>query len=183
MDDGHAPLGRFEVTARLFGIVDRLPQDSQLSLLKELAGEDLTRLLFRLILDMPLGQRQRLLDQLMDVPFEDEPVLTLDLNGDDALLRQMPRTGCELRAICVVGKLTFEGLITDLSTFGMFIRTDRAMPAGEPIRLSFRLPGAERALVVEGDISRREPGGFGLSIRNLKPEHEKAIHRFIESGV
>jgi hypothetical protein len=181
MDDGSYPAGRFGVTARLFSLVDEMPRERQLVLLKQLARENVATLLFKLVLEMSDKQRQRLLEQLVDTPIEEAPVVTLDLNDSDAFMRQMPRRACLLKAICVVGRLTFEAQIADLSTVGMFIKTDRSLPAGSSIRLSFRLPDLERALVIEGDVSRSEPDGIGVRIRNLKAGHEKAIRSFIEN--
>jgi hypothetical protein len=81
--------------------------------------------------------------------------------------------------IYVVDAKTFESVITDISTVGMFIKTDVAYPPGKPIRIGCRLPGIERPLIVNGEILRSEESGIGVRIKGLTTEQEKAIRTFI----
>jgi hypothetical protein len=94
-------------------------------------------------------------------------------------MRQIQRKDCRLRAVCVIDASTFDGTITDISTVGMFIKTERSFPVGKPIRVSCRLPGLERPLILSGDIIRSEPAGIGIRLKNLRIEQERAIHDFI----
>ncbi|MCU0601311.1 MAG: PilZ domain-containing protein [Desulfobacterales bacterium] len=181
MEEMAARLGRFSTTARLFTLVDELPRDQQLILLKQLLGDRITTHLFKLVLEMPEEQQVRLMEQMLDFPFSDAVVTTLTLDDDDALIRQMQRTSCRLRAVCVLDANTFDGVITDISTFGMFIKTDRSFPAGKPIRISCRLPGRERPLIINGEILRSEPSGIGIRLKSLPADQEKAILAFINS--
>ena len=139
-------LGRFGVTARLFHMVDEMPRDKQLILLKQLLGERITSHLCKLIVEMTDDQLQRLCEQLDELPFEDAPVTTINLDEDGAPMRQISRASCQLKAICVADGHTFESVITDISTVGIFIKSPpAAYPAGKPIRVSCRLPGREKA--------------------------------------
>jgi hypothetical protein len=179
--DAMAPrLGRFSTTARLFALVDELPRDKQLILLKQLLGERVTTHLYQLVLDMPEEQQQRMLEQLTAFPFGEAPVTTLNLDEDETI-RQIQRKSCRLRAVCVLDANTFDGVITDISTFGMFIKTERSFPVGKPIRVSCRLPGAQRPLIVRGEILRIEPSGIGIRLKDLTTDQEKAIRAFIAS--
>jgi len=179
MDDFGSPLGRFSTTARLFSLVDQLSRDQQLILLKQLLGERVTQHLFKLVLEMPEAQRQRLFAQLMESPYEPTEVTTLNLDEDDTPMRQIPRTACRLRAVCVLDATTFDGTITDISTVGLFIKAERSFPVGKPIRISCRLPGLERPLILNGEIIRSEPGGIGIRLKALRPEQDRAIRAFI----
>jgi hypothetical protein len=182
MDEFGSPLGRFGATARLFGLVDQLPQDQQLLLLKQLLGERITQHLCKLVLEMPEERRQRLFEQLMESPPEPAEVTTVNLDEDDAPMRQIPRKACRLRAVCVLDASTFDGTITDISTVGMFIKTERSFPIGKPIRVSCRLPGLERPLILSGDIIRSEPAGIGIRLKGLRAEQERAIRAFINNA-
>lgn len=179
MDEFGSPLGRFGTTARLFSLVGQLPKDQQLVLLKQLLGERITQHLYKLVLEMPEERRHRLFEQLMESPAEPAEVTTINLDEDDSPMRQIQRKACRLRAVCVLDASTFDGTITDISTVGMFIRTERSFPVGKPIRVSCRLPGLERPLILSGDIIRSEPAGIGIRLKNLQPEQERAIHHFI----
>jgi hypothetical protein len=116
---------------------------------------------------------------MLDFPFSEAPVTTLTLDDEEALIRQMQRTSCRLRAVCVIDANTFDGVITDISTVGMFVRTDRSYPVGKPIRVSCRLPGLERPLILKGEILRSEPAGIGIRLISLPADQEKAIYSFI----
>jgi hypothetical protein len=173
--------GRFDVTAHLFRLVEALPKDKKLILLKQLLGNRVSTYLCKLILDLPEDRRLSLLDQLAGPPFEDAPVTTIDLDAGDSQMRQKARTACHLRAVCLVDGRTFDTVITDLSTVGMFIQTPSAYPPGKPIRVGCRLPDRPKALVLNGEVLRSEAGGVGVRIDGLTAEHEKAIRSFIDS--
>ena len=178
--DSQASVGRFGVTTRLFHLVDEMPKDKQLILLKQLLGERITSHLCKLIIEMKDDQLQRLCDQLEELPFEDAPVTTINLDEDGAPMRQISRTSCHLKAICVADGRTFESVITDISTVGMFIKSPpAAYPAGKPIRVSCRLPGREKALVLSGQVLRSETTGIAVRLTGLSAEQESAIRQFI----
>lgn len=180
MDEMAPRLGRFSTTARLFALVDELPRDKQLILLKQLLGDRITTHLFQLVLDMPEEQQQRMLEQLVEFPFGEGPVTTLNLDEDETI-RQIQRKSCRLRAVCVLDASTFDGIITDISSIGMFIKTERSFPIGKPIRISCRLPGLEKALILRGEILRIEPSGIGIRLKDLTADQDKAIRAFIAS--
>jgi hypothetical protein len=178
--DSQASLGRFGVTTRLFHLVDEMPRDKQLILLKQLLGERITSHLCKLIIEMNDDQLQHLCDQLEELPFEEAPVTTINLDEDGAPMRQISRTSCQLKAICVADGRTFESVITDISTVGMFIKSPpAAYPAGKPIRVSCRLPGREKALVLSGQVLRSEAAGIAVRLTGLSAEQETAIRQFI----
>jgi hypothetical protein len=180
MDEIAPRLERFGTMARLFALVDELPRDKQLILLKQLLGDRITTHLYQLVLDLPDEQQQRMLEQLAELPFGETPVTTLNLD-DEETIRQIQRKSCRLRAVCVLDANTFDGVITDISTVGMFIKTERSFPVGKPIRVSCRLPGLEKALILKGVILRIEPSGIGIRLKDLTPDQDKAIRAFIAS--
>ena len=181
MDEFSSPLGRFGTMARLFSLVEQLPRDQQLILLRQLLGERITQHLYKLVLEMSEDRRQQLFEQLVESPPEPAEVTTVNLDEDDAPMRQISRKACRLRAVCVLDANTFDGTITDISTVGMFIKTDRSFPMGKPIRVSCRLPGQDRPLILTGEIIRSEPTGIGIRLKALRAEQERAIQGFINN--
>jgi hypothetical protein len=172
---------RFSTMARLFSLVDQLPRSRQLSLLAQLLGERITRHLCQLVLEMSDAERQRLIEQLAEAPLDPAEVTTIDLDEEDAPLRQLQRKACHLRAVCVLDAGTFDGTITDISTVGLYLRTEKSYPVGKRIRVSCRLPGREKALILSGDIIRSEAAGIGVRLDALQPEQDRAIRAFIDS--
>ena len=118
MDEFGSQLGRFTTTARLFGLVEQLPKEHQLILLKQLLGERITQHLYKLVIEMPESQRQRLLEQLAEFPLEPTEVTTVNLDEEDTPMRQIQRKACRLRAVCVVDASTFETKIAVSSVAG-----------------------------------------------------------------
>jgi hypothetical protein len=182
MEDIGPRLGRFSTTARLFTLVNELPKDQQLILLKGLLGDRMVTHLYKLVLDLSEDQQQQLTDQLLEYPSEELPVTTLTLDEDDTLIRQASRTSCRLRAVCVVDGGTFEAVITDVSLEGMFVKTERSFPAGKPMRISCRLPGTAQPLILNAHVQRSEPTGIGLRLKALPPDQEKAIRAFLKKA-
>jgi len=182
MDGVRAQGGRLEVLARLFARVEELPPDRQLLLLKQLLGERITTRLFQLILELPGEEQQRLLEQWAAPREADELATTLTLDEDAAPIRRIPRSSCRLRAICVVEATTFDGVVTDISPTGMYIQSARSPAPETPIRVSVRLPGMDRAMIISGTIQRSETTGFAVRLSGLPPEHEQAILRFIDEA-
>ena len=179
MEDIGPRLGRFGTTARLFTLVSRLPRDQQLILLKGLLGDRMVTHLYQLVLELSEEEQQQLMDQLLEAPSADLPETTLTIDEDETRIRQVDRTSCRMRAVCVAGGVTFEAVITDISLVGMFIRADRSLPIGKAVRVGWRLPGTSRPLILNAEVQRSEPGGIGLRLKALTPEQQNAIRAFI----
>jgi hypothetical protein len=179
MPEQTARTGWFGTTAALFSLVDDLPKDKQLILLKQLLGDRIKVHLFKLVLEMSEEQQSGLLEQMLDSPTSDRAVTTLTLDENETFIRQMRRTSCRLKAVCALDATTFDGIISDISTLGMFIMTGRSFPAGKAIRISCRFPGLERPLILNGEILRSGPAGIALRFKSLTAEQEKAILAFV----
>jgi hypothetical protein len=179
VDPIESRLGRFTVTAELFRLVDELPKDKQLILLKQLLGDRISAHLCKMAIEMSEEQRQQLGEHLEAETSDNGPVTTLHLDDEAASIRQIFRKSCWLKAICVVSGRTFESMITDISSDGMFIKAAAEYPIGTPIRISCRLPGRDKALVLSGEILRSEPGGIGVRLKGLAAAQEAALRSFI----
>jgi hypothetical protein len=179
MQDFSRQPGRFETTARLFDLVAALPFEKRLDLLERLLGERLAAHLMQRVIEMSADRRQILYDQLAAPPSEEAPVITVNLDGDDSLMRQSHRKACRLKAIYVAGTRTLEALVTDIGTAGLFLKTDAAHPAGKKIRISTRLPGLPQALILNGVIMRSDPAGMAVRFESLKADQMQAIKGFI----
>ena len=178
MGKSDSQLGQFDVTARLFQRISNLPQNQQFIFLKQLIKDDLTTYLFKMIIDMSDDQKIKLLEQLGEMPFEEIPITTIDLD-ETSFMRKYPRKSCSIRSECTVGDYSFECRIVDMSTFGLFLQTDEAFPISEKIQISFSLPNIATPLKLSGEIAWSSLEGIGVQFRVLPVPQKNMIQTFI----
>jgi Tfp pilus assembly protein PilZ len=76
-------------------------------------------------------------------------------------------------------------LSKNISTSGMFVKTDRAYTVGERLKLKFRLAGQESRFSIEAEVRwvRRDSlPGVGLLFIDPPGSLKDAIHRFLATG-
>jgi hypothetical protein len=179
MDEFLRPAGRFERTARLFERLAGLPRESRLRIFERLIGDRVATRLHQLVIEMSPESRQALHDELAAASEAESPVTTVMLDDDDALMRQKQRRDCRLKAIAVVGDRTFEALVTDISSVGLFLKAEGAYPTGAKIRISMRLPGPSKPLILRGVIVRGAPGGVAVRFEELAAEALRALAAYV----
>ncbi len=105
--------------------------------------------------------------------------------------RQAQRVLTHLEVDCRCEDHFLFAYITDLSTLGIFIRTDTPEGPGTRLNLRFRVPGAAQPLDVEGEViwvNHRRPGdltsinpGMGVQFVDLPREHRAQLRRLIKT--
>jgi uncharacterized protein (TIGR02266 family) len=79
-------------------------------------------------------------------------------------------------------------VIQDMSQGGMFVSTDRRLPIGERVNLTFTVPGSAGLLHVEAKVrwvresssaGNPDNGGMGLQFLRLSAEARQTIARFL----
>ncbi len=98
MLDTDPQLGKYGVTARLFKLINDLPKDKKLILLKQLIGDDVITQLCKLIIEMSEDQQIILLEQLESIPPAEMPETTVSLEGNESSMRENPRKPCLINA-------------------------------------------------------------------------------------
>lgn len=96
--------------------------------------------------------------------------------------RSNPRFPMSVTATYVIGRHRGNGVIRNVSSGGFFIRTDRILPVGRPIRLLFDWPakldhGHTLQLAVKGKVLRSTGDGTAiglLSYQTRVPAHPAA---------
>ncbi len=88
MNDLDSQIGKYKVTARLFNFINDLPQDKQYILYKQLIKGNVTTELFKLIIDMPEDGKNQLLEQLDEIPYEEERIRTINLDENESFMRE-----------------------------------------------------------------------------------------------
>ena len=167
--------GRYTVLTRLFEMVNRLDEDQQILLLRQLDRNILTSHLFKLIIDLSEEQQNQLLDSLSEMISEEVPEKTITLDE-----REAPRRVCTIAVDYQTQGRSFQDTILDISAAGVFIETDESLEIGQGISLSFSFPEAEEDLDIKGEIVWRSPRGIGVKFYKLNPQHVARIKRFVD---
>jgi hypothetical protein len=184
MEDIHdrSNLGRFEITARLYTLIDSMSVEKQFILLKQLLGANLAGHLMRLVLDMTEAERVQLLNDLGESPSEETTVKTIQLDESNNLMRGNLRQKCRIPVRIKTTENTHDCTIVDISTFGVFIKSNTRHAAGKTIHMVFLLPGSKIPLQIDGRIVRSTPEGIGVRFQNLKVKYFDAIKRYCEQN-
>ena len=174
MDSGSVS-GRYTVVTKLFEMVNKLNQDQQILLLRQLDRKALTSHLFKLIIDLSEENQNRLLDRLSGMLSQEVPEKTITLDE-----REAPRRSCTIAVNFESQGSSFQDTILDISAAGVFIKTDESLEVGQGIALRFSFPGAEEDLDIRGEIVWRSAQGIGVKFFDLTPQHFERIKRFVD---
>ena len=173
-------LGTFNITARLFKLIDDMPKDQQLILLKQLIGDNVTGHLFKLIVEMSEDQQIILLEQMGKTPTIESPVTTVSLEESETSMRKNLRKPCLINANYRIQGRNFKNYILDISIGGVFIETDQKLPVGKQMTLKFSLPTLSQPFTVTGKIAWSSPRGFGLKFDEMTPQQDNLLKSFVD---
>ena len=175
-------IGKYKVTAHLFNFINYLPQDKQYILYKQLIKGNVTTELFKLIIDMPEDEKIELLEQLGEIPYEEERIRTINLDENESLMRKNIRSVCMLPVGCKVEDRSFKSYIIDISAVGALIESNDHFPIGQKIEMAIKLPNHPKALGVKGRIVRSGARGIAVKYYDLKRVHKELICIFIKNN-
>jgi len=180
MGKSDSQLGQFDVTARLFQRISNLPPNQQFIFLKQLINKDVATYLFQMIIDMSDAQKIKLLEQLGEMPFEEIPITTINLD-ETSFMRKYQRKACSIPTECAVGDYSFRCHIVDISTFGLLLKTDEAFPISEKIQITFSLPNTATPLKLSGEVAWSSLEGIGVKFRVLPVPQKNMIQDYISA--
>ena len=173
-------LGKYGVTARLFKLINDMPKDKKLILLKQLIGDDVATQLCKLIVEMSEDQQIILLEQLESMPIVEVPERTVSLEGNESSMRENPRKPCLINANYRVQNTAYKSYILDISIGGVFIETNEKFTIGQEIVLSFTLPNYQKPFKLSGTISWGSPRGFGVKFDKIPVQQGEILKSFVE---
>jgi hypothetical protein len=90
--------------------------------------------------------------------------------------RKFSRIRFKSEAMVMVGKQSFSAVAENLSLDGILLRTERRMPVGNRVAISFNLPSASRSstITVNGVVVRNDVHGIAFQFRSL--DHDSFAH-------
>ena len=68
-------------------------------------------------------------------------------------------------ANCKTINSEFEGNIQDISSSGIFIKTDKPLSVGQEVALTFRFPGSQKTFAATGKIIRVSNSGAAMEVK------------------
>jgi len=139
-------------------------------------------------MDTPIKQSGKssvinhMIDLLEKIPEGEQCALLKELEDRfSKLKRKYNRTVINSHVECVTNNRLNRGLITNISSGGVFIETLMPFRCGEDIVLKFMLPQTTpKQLQVSGQIVRISPFGVGVKFNPLTNEQEKVINLYGE---
>ena len=173
-------LGTFNVPARLFKLIDDMPKDQQLILLKQLTSDHVTKHLFKLIVEMSEDQQIILLEQMGETPTIESPITTVSIEESETSMRENPRKPCLINANYRIQDRNLKNYILDISIGGVFIETDQKLPVGKRMMLKFSLPNHTKPFTLKGKIAWSSPKGFGLKFREMTHQQGDELKTFVD---
>jgi Tfp pilus assembly protein PilZ len=77
---------------------------------------------------------------------------------------------------CLTDRCNFEARIQNVSSSGVFIKTDQELPVGEEIAVSFTFPDSGNQVKATGNVVRTTHSGMGVEIQVYFKEKQKGYH-------
>ena len=163
-------------------MICELPQDKQYILYKQLIKGSVRTEIFKLIIDMDDDQKLQLLEQLREIPYEEEPIRTINLDENESVMRGSDRKVCQIPVKCTVEDRSFKSYIIDIGMAGALIKSNDRFPIGQQILMSLKLPNHATALELKGRIVRTGTRGIAVKYFDLKKIHEDLIRLYINTS-
>ena len=182
MNELDSQIGEYKVTARLFNYVSNLPKEKQYILYKQLVKCNVKTELFKLIIDLTEQEKIGLLEQLGEMPDEEERIRTINLDENESFMRENTRKVCQIPVKCKVEDRSFKSYIIDISTVGALIESNDLFPVGQKILMVLKLPNHPNVLNLTGRIVRSGSRGIAVKYQNLKRIHEELIRLYIKNN-
>jgi Tfp pilus assembly protein PilZ len=174
--------GGYNITEHLFNFIDGLSTDMQFDLYQLLIEDKVSTQLFKLIIDMSDEEKIQLLEKLGEVPFEEEPIKTINLDENESFMREKPRKNCLIAVKCNVGDTSFTSHIINISVHGVFIDSNNRLPVGQRIWMTFKLPNTPKALELKGKVNRSDLQGIGVNFLGLDQKQQEIIRAYIANN-
>jgi Tfp pilus assembly protein PilZ len=171
---------KYGLLPHLFKLIDKLADDQQWMLLRQLLKENVTLELFKLIIEMPESRHKKLIGQLENIIENRTPVRTVSLEEDESSMRGHRRKRCLIPVRYQCQGQEYSDYILDISSVGVFIETKDTFSVEQDLILDFQLPNSQHPLRLEGRIVWIGQKGIGVKFNKLTPNEDHLIQAFIE---
>lgn len=171
---------KFGIMTRLFRLVDDMPKDQQLILLRQLIGDNVSTHLYKLIVEMTEEQQINLFEQISQSPQMELPVKTVSLEETEASMRAKARKPCLIKANYRIQDRNYKSYILDISTEGVLIEADTRFPVDRELLLKFCFPNHSQPVMFVGKIVWSTAKGFGVKFDKISVLQSNMLKSFVE---
>ena len=84
--------------------------------------------------------------------------------------RKFFKNGQKINVECHTIDTQFRGLIKNVSSSGVFINTEKVLPAGQEVAMTFTFPDSKETVRATGEIIRSNSSGIAVKIKLLFKE-------------
>jgi len=152
MTESALPVKRYDRISRIFELIDTLSQSKKIELLERVVSQDFSKVLQKLVLDLPAGQLETLWDDLHEMSLGK---------------RTHARKKCNMTADIVHDDRAYRSFVKDISESGAFIQTRIVFGVGEEIIQSFSLSDKQIPFKFTGEVVRSDQSGIGIEFKHL----------------
>ena len=160
----------YEVFARLYYLINNLPEKKQKDLLKQFLNGNTANFLLKTAIDMSNEQRFIFMKHLEEMQSE----------TDIRERREHRRKDCLINVNFKIRGQKFSSYILDISRSGAFIETGEFFTSGLKMLLHFSSPETREPLDLIGQIVWAAPKGVGVKFHHLTKDQTQILRSFCE---
>ena len=90
------------------------------------------------------------------------------------------RKPCQIPIYFATEDQVFTGLIKNISRNGLFIETQKNLPIGDEILMTFRMQGIKKPIKIKGEIAHTTGTGVGAKFNNSNANMMKIIRILVD---
>jgi len=159
-----------EVVARLYYLINNLPEKHQNDLLRRFLNGSTANFLLKTAIDMSNEQRFIFMKHLEEIQSE----------TDKKERRKHIRKDCLINVNFKIRGQKFSSYILDISSSGAFIETGESFASGLKMLLHFSSPESRKSLDLIGEIVWTAPRGIGVKFHHLTKDQTQILKSFCE---
>jgi Tfp pilus assembly protein PilZ len=160
----------YEVVARLYYLINNLPEKQQTDLLRQFLNGSTANFLLKTAIDMSNEQRFIFMKHLEEMQPE----------TGRTERRKHARKDCLINVNFKIRGQKFSSYILDISSSGAFIETGELFASGLKMLLHFSSPESRKSLDLIGEIVWADPRGIGVKFHHLTKDQTQILKSFCE---
>jgi Tfp pilus assembly protein PilZ len=160
----------YEVVARLYYLINNLPEKQQNDLLRQFLNGSTANFLLKTAIDMSNEQRFIFMKHLEEMHPE--------TGKKDR--REHNRKDCLINVNFKIRGQKFSSYILDISNSGAFIETSESFANGLKMLLHFSSPESRKPIDLIGEIVWAAPRGIGVKFHHLTKDQTQILKSFCE---
>ena len=160
----------YEVVARLYYLINNLPEKQQNDLLRQFLNGSTANFLLKTAIDMSTEQRFVFMKHLEEMQSE---------TGKKER-REHTRKDCLINVNFKIRGQKFSSYILDISSSGAFIETGESFTSGLKMLLHFSSPATREPLDLLGQLVWTAPRGVGVKFHHLTKNQAQTLRSFCE---